>query len=452
MEKVIAIFDIGKTNKKILLFNQQLNLVHEQEEIFPTITDEDGVECDDIEKIEKWIASGLADLTQNPAYDIKAVNFATYGASLAYLDAQGKRITPIYNYLKDMPEGIVEPLYEKYGGKDEFCRCTASPASGMLNSGFQALWLKHVKPEVFKNVATVLHFPQYLSYLLTKKTFSEYTSIGCHTSMWDFDKKQYHQWMKDENIHTPQPTSNSETIPVNIVGKTLQAGIGIHDSSASLAPYIINSNKKFLLLSTGTWCISMNPFNEEPLTAEQLASDCLCYMSISQNPVKSSRLFMGRTHDQNTERVIAYFGVPKNTYKTVKPDTTLLKSLMEQPPVFFKDGVPENLVDESVDLSVYKTFEDAYHQLMVDISRITMKSISLILASKDDTEEVYISGGFAKSALFTRIIATFLKDKKVYTSEISNSTALGAALVVYGAFENPEAPKLDLGLELCLPF
>lgn len=52
------------------------------------------------------------------------------------------------------------------------------------------------------------------------------------------------------------------------------------------------ADEKFILLSTGTWCINMNPFNEDPLTKEQLEQDCLSYMSINQKPVKYSRFFM----------------------------------------------------------------------------------------------------------------------------------------------------------------
>jgi len=71
------------------------------------------------------------------------------------------------------------------------------------------------------------------------------------------------------------------------------AELGIHDSSSSLAPYFAASKGKFVLISTGTWCINMNPFNSEKLTAEQLDHDCLCYLSITKEPVKSSRLLWG---------------------------------------------------------------------------------------------------------------------------------------------------------------
>ncbi len=48
MKKVIAIFDIGKTNKKILLFDEKLQVVYQKEHKFPETTDDDRFECDDI--------------------------------------------------------------------------------------------------------------------------------------------------------------------------------------------------------------------------------------------------------------------------------------------------------------------------------------------------------------------------------------------------------------------
>ena len=41
-ETVIAIFDIGKTNKKLILFNEDLRVVSEKEQKFAEIKDEDG--------------------------------------------------------------------------------------------------------------------------------------------------------------------------------------------------------------------------------------------------------------------------------------------------------------------------------------------------------------------------------------------------------------------------
>ncbi len=328
--EVILIFDIGKTNKKVLLFDKNLQIVSEEEDKFEEIVDDDGFACDDIEKIEEWVFHSTTKYLSDPAFDVKAINFTTYGATLIYIDKNGERLTPVYNYLKPLPEGVAESLYDSYGGKEEFSRNTASPALGMLNSGLQALWLKIHKPEIFKKVAHILHFPQYLSYKLTGEVASEHTSIGCHTAMWDFDNMCYHDWIRDEGIELPRPVSVEQVFPGTNINSNVPVGIGIHDSSSSLVPYFKHTKDAFALASTGTWSINMNPFNHTPLTREQLEQDCLAYMSIQQKPVKSSRFFLGHIHDVNVERLTDFFKVGKDAFKKVEVDAALLEKFKEK--------------------------------------------------------------------------------------------------------------------------
>jgi sugar (pentulose or hexulose) kinase len=443
-ETVIAIFDIGKTNKKLLLFNEELKVVSESEQKFPEIIDDDGFECDDIEHIENWIRESLSNLVHSDKYDLKAVNFTTYGATLVYLDGDGKRLTPVYNYLKPVDEKIPESLYKRNGGRDEFCRRTASPALGMLNSGIQALWLKVSKPEVFEKVKHILHFPQYLSYIITGKIYSEHTSIGCHTALWDFDNMKYHPWVEAHKLNLPQPVPVETLNEVMIEGKKIQVGIGIHDSSSSLAPYFSSSKGKFILLSTGTWCINMNPFNSETLTAEQLDRDCLCYLSITRQPVKSSRLFLGHLHETAIKLIADHFKKPEEYYKKIRADKKLsahLKLKYSDKKVFFKPGPYSPVLKEFVDMYEFTTFEESYHQLMNELCDLTILSVNMVLPENDDTSIIYITGGFSRNELFLNLISEAYPAKLVYTSEITNSSALGAALIIAGS-----KPDLNLGL------
>jgi len=448
---VIAIFDIGKTNKKILLFDSSLKLVSQMEEKFAEITDEDGFSCDDIAKIEAWMIRSIADIQVSADFNLKAINFATYGASLAYLDSNGQRLTPVYNYLKPMPEDVLKGFYEQYGGIDEFSRCTASPALGMLNSGLQILWLKKHKPAFYSKVSHILHFPQYLSYIFSRSICSEFTSIGCHTAMWDFDTHNYHPWLADENIHLPAPSSNDEAAETIINGHKTQVGIGIHDSSSSLVPYLKGSSGPFILISTGTWCIFMNPFNDEPLTAEQLNQDGLCYMSTRQKQVKSARLFLGHMHDVNAQRIADYFYVEADYYKSVEANETLIQKLIYKR-IFFQNGVPSDYIDPTVDFSIFASYEEAYHQLLIDLTHLGMKSLELVLPKNDQTRSVYITGGFARNQIFVRLLAALLPDKSLYTSEIDNATALGAAMILWNKAFAGNEPELNLGLKRIEPF
>jgi sugar (pentulose or hexulose) kinase len=446
-EKITAIFDIGKTNKKLLLFNSDLEIISETEEKFPVIEDDDGFECDDIDLIEKWIKKSIAGLINSSKYDLKSVNFTTYGATLIYLDTNGQRVTPAYNYLKPIDERIPEKIYKVYGGRDEFCRRTASPSLGMLNSGVQPLWLKTTKPEIFAKIKHILHFPQYLSYILTGKIYSEHTSIGCHTALWDFDNMNYHPWVNDHLLKLPFPVSVETMNEVTINEKQILIGIGIHDSSASLAPYFSGSKGKFLLLSTGTWCINMNPYNNERLTANQLDRDCLCYLSVASKPVKSSRLFLGNLHETAVNKIINHFGKPDDYYKTVKANKQIsdsLKNVNKEKKVFFEDEPYHHELRDKIDMYQFVSFEEAYHQLMSELCDLTIEAINLIIPENDDTEYIYITGGFSKNQLFNNLIAKAYPSKKVFASEIANATALGAALVVSGS-----KPSLNLGLRKC---
>ncbi len=448
-EEVIAIYDIGKTNKNLLLFDMDLNRLSEEEEIFDEVKDDDGFECDDIEKIESWIRKSCSELAKSDKYDLRAVNIATYGATLVYLDTHGRRLTPLYNYLKPIDEAIPEYLYSKYGGRDEFSRQTASPALGMLNSGLQVLWLKLKKPDIFAKVKHILHFPQYLSYLLTGKIASEHTSIGCHTAMWDFDNMQYHKWLADEGIQLPEPLpvdTHTETV---ISGKKILVGTGLHDSSASLAPYFNTGPSRFLLVSTGTWCINMNPFNEEILTAEELSRDCLCYLSITKNPVKSSRLFLGHLHDAAVKTMSEYFKIHENSFRLVKPDTKLLNKIIakyESEAVFIDSSNMVPALVEDPELFVFDNFIEGYHKLMIELSDLTVQAVQLVIPENDDIEIIYITGGFSKNPLFIRLVASSFPDKKVFTSEIGNATALGAALITISSLSADSQVTPDIGL------
>jgi sugar (pentulose or hexulose) kinase len=444
MKKVIAIFDIGKTNKKLLLFDEHFQVVFQQEQKFPVTTDDDGFECDNIDLITSWIKDELKTLARSTKFELTAVNFSTYGASLMFLDENGNRLTPVYNYLKEAPSSISESLFENYGGKDEFCRKTASPALGLLlNSGIQIAWLKQEKPEAYQQVTSILHFPQYLSYALTGKVVSEPTSIGCHTFMWDFDKMSYHQWLTDYGIHLPDPITNDLVSTVEIEGKKVQVGTGIHDSSSSLAPYLKGTSEQFILVSTGTWCINMNPFNSEPLTAKQLEQDCLCFLSPDKQQVKSSRLFMGHFHEVWVEKLAKHFGVELDRFRHVIYDNDLIESIQdkfENSSIFFPGG-KESFDDalKSVDLSRFENYNEAYTKLTIDLTDLCIESIQLIIPQADKTTTFYISGGFARNDIFINLLSDQFTDKKVITSEIDNASALGAALVIAKSvgFKNP---------------
>jgi sugar (pentulose or hexulose) kinase len=443
-QKVIAIFDIGKTNKKLFLFNDEYKIVYEQSSKFEEIVDEDGFSCDDIKSLSEWVKTSLLDVLSQQEFDVKAINFSTYGASFVYIDDKGEVVTPLYNYLKPYAENLQKKFYDTYSGEDEFSRITASPVLGNLNSGMQIYRIKFEKPEVFKKIKHALHLPHYVSYLLTGDAHSEITSIGCHTNLWNFDSNEYHQWVKAEGIDRllPEIKNCTDVLPSIFPGAPDKIGVGLHDSSAALIPYLMSVSEPFILISSGTWCISLNPFNNTPLTIDELKQDCLCYLQYTGQPVKASRLFAGHEHDEQSTRIAAHFSVDTNFYKHINYDARLIKALR----ITEKNVVEENDFSKN-DLSVFSSIEEAYHQLMLDLVSKQFVSTSLVMKGSQ-VKKIFVDGGFSKNIIFMQLLADVFPGVEVYAASVAQATSLGAALAIHSSWNKNELPTDLIELQL----
>ena len=446
---VILIFDVGKTNKKILLYNEQYNVVHEENKQFSEMQAEDGFPCEDVNALTAWVKSSFISLSKNERFEIKAVNFSAYGASFVYLDEKGNVFLPLYNYLNPYPQDLQKKFYAKYGDENLFAKRTASPVLGNLNSGMQLYRLKYEKPDTFSKIKYALHLPQYLSYILCGKTSTDITSIGCHTALWDFENDEYHQWVKQEGILEKfSPVKNSSTIAGFTESRT-PVGIGLHDSSSALIPYLSSFTDPFVLISTGTWSISLNPFNHSPLSDDELKQDCLCYLSFEGKPVKASRLFAGQEHDEQVKRLSTHFNTDPDYFKNVKYDVELKNKLrieMETRSSQNKFEIGQFIFDKR-DLGVYKNFEEAYHQLIADIIKLQVQSTSLVLKGTS-VKKIFVDGGFSQNYIYMQMLTESFPEIEIFAASIPQASALGAALVFHQHWNRKELPMKIIDLKL----
>lgn len=446
--KVTAVFDIGRTNKKFFLFDRNFQEVHRTYSRFEEITDEDGYPTENLVALENWAKKVFDEMLNSNEFEIEALNFSCYGASLVHIDEHGKPLTPLYNYMKPIADEIYESFYSTYGPEIELSRVTGSPKLGMLNTGMHLYWLKHTKPEIFKKVKHSLHLPQYLSYLFTGIPVSEYTSIGCHTLLWDFEKEDFHSWVYTEGIDKKLPpiASTRVTMPVNYKGKTIQMGCGIHDSSSALLPYIRSVTKSFLLVSTGTWSISINPFSKGMLTLEDIRKDSLFNMRIDGSPVKVSRLFLGNEYKIQVKALSELYNVPDDYHKSVKLDQTTLFEINKDFVHMFKwhSIASENMPEETT--ITYDKFEHAYHQLMLELVLLQEKSIRSAIG-KVKIERLYVDGGFSDNEVYIQLLSQYFRNMKLSTTDSSLGSALGAAIVISEVTLEPKFLKKNYALK-----
>ena len=428
----IAVFDIGKTNKKYFFFNEDYEIVEEEVQHFYETRDEDGFPCDDIALIGDWVTNKLAMKLADPRFNVKAVNFSTYGASFVHLNAAGKPVAPLYNYLKPFPEDLGDLFYYRYGGREQFATETASPILGNLNSGLQLYRIKEQLPHLFGEISTSLHLPQYLGFLAHGKLLSDITSIGCHTALWNFNNNDYHRWVTEEGIRGKLAPlfSSYETVDSVIGGRPLKCGVGLHDSSAAFIPYMSLIQDPFILLSTGTWSISMNPFNKNPLTTKELQQDCLSYLTYKGMPLKSSRLFAGNEHEEAVKKLAAFYHLNTGYFHNIR----FTPGLVEPP--------EPATASAEFSFSGEETVEKTYHDLVQYLVQKQKHSTDLVLKDTG-VKQLYVDGGFARNEVFMNLIARAFPELAVYAASVSQATATGAALAIHDAWNTkPRAGQL----------
>jgi sugar (pentulose or hexulose) kinase len=324
---------------------------------------------------------------------------------------------------------------------------------GSLNSGMQLYRLKHEQPDLFNKIRSSLHLPQYLNYILSGKISTDITSVGCHTNLWNFRLNAYHEWVQSEQIGSRfAPVVLGDAL-VNDPATSRQPpiGVGLHDSSAALIPYLLHFKDPFILISTGTWCISMNPFNKDPLTRAELRNDCLCYLTFKGEPVKSSRLFAGNEHEKQIKKLGDFFHQDDAAHSRIRFNNEIYEALLlkypSDPAVHSKSSVGDDLSHHpnslggasafsSRELSEFKDYETAYHQLMRDIM-VQQVALTRLVMNDPNVKHIFVDGGFSKNDVYMNLLSMAFPKISVAAATVPQSTGLGAALAIH-QYWNPE--------------
>lgn len=431
MISTVAVYHIQRTQKKLVLFDQEFKVVFEERQVFEEISDEEGVACEDLHRMTNWIFESWERLEADTRFDVKAVNFTTYGPALVHLNQNSEPIAPLLDYRKPFPTELETTFFKTYGGKDRMMLGTYSSFYGMGNAGIQLYWIKHHYPTLFKKIRTSLFLPQYCSFLFTTNFHTEYTSLGGHSLLWDFANKRFDQWVYEEGLVDlfPKISTQHEAGVTPFRHTFIPVGVGLLDAVSGLIPLIKRNIDAFLLLSTGATFTVLNPFSFKPLGVEDLRKDCFCYLSLEGNPVKAARLTLGTLHDQYTKKFASHFFRESDFYKWVKYDEELaanthtLPSLLDdyyQPKPDFK----------SASLDDFETYEQAYHKLVSDMVRLQLQSIFLAGENLAGIKKMYVEGDFAENELFMRMLTDSLPQLKIKSSDLGEGPAMGAALAM----------------------
>ena len=417
----IAVIDIGKTNAKLALVDP-ISLTEVAVKKTPNIV-QDGPPWPhfDIDGIWSFLVSALQDF--HSEYGIGAITITTHGAAIVLLDDQGELAAPVLDYEFAGPDTCREE-YEAI--RPPFSQ-TGSPAlAGGLNIGSQLFWQFKEDPSLHTRTKQILTYPQYWAYRLTGVTATEVTSLGCHSDLWEPKTGQFsklvdkleirNKFAKRVSANAIQGTLLPEVSAQTKLPQDLKVTSGIHDSNASILPYLTSQKKPFSVISTGTWVIVMAVGGKDIALSED--KDTLLNVNAHGHALPSARFMGGREFE-----LLGGEECPEPTHADI--ECILAQGVMITPAVVPETGPFQGKRMRWVGKEPAKETGERAAVIGFYLALVTARSLKLIGAQGP----IFVEGSFARNSAFLAILSAATKSE-VFALSSETGTSIGAASLV----------------------
>lgn len=435
--RAVIVLDIGKTHVKLFAIEPHGGQVIEQKQASnQSLAIEPYLQVD-VAFIWSWLIDAISDLATR--IEIEAIIPCAYGSTAALVDDQGL-VLPMMDYEAEPPASIKEAYAKTAPDFAEVC-CPVNP--GSLTLARQLFWQSQSFPEMFDRTRWILPAAQYWAWRLTGKPAMEVTSLGAQTQLWNPRLGQATGLAEREGWirrFPPLLAAFDELGPLEAsLSKRLgfknppPVLVGIHDSNANYARYLSAEQKRFTLISSGTWLITFD--TDLPLDRLDPDRDMVANTDVEGRPVACTRFMGGREFAE----IAGQEGL------RAKPDTEDIQRLIDRKtlalPSFTDSGgpfpgqalcgridgpLPERPAEKSALAALYAA-------LVTDID----------LDLLDSSGDVIIDGSFANNRHYTGLLAALRPKQTLVVSKDSDGTALGASLL--WGWRSRKAPiQLDL--------
>lgn len=464
----IAVFDLGKTNKKALIYNQDLELIDEEKTIIEEV-DENDCRCEDVEAIKKWFIESLKIFSKK--HPIKAISISAHGATFAGIDEDGYMPAPLISYTTEPGEAFHEEFRKEFGNLIDLQQETATAdLKALINIAKGIYYLRKQFPDEFNKIKTLLNYPQFYGHFLTGKEGIEKTYQGCHTYLWNVEENRWSSVAEKLGVtHLFPDTFKSPWESIGVIrpavarktglSHDVQVTLGIHDSNAALLPYLIAVKDEFILNSTGTWCVVMQPAERVVFSEEELGKTVFYNISAFEKPVKTA-IFMGgeefSCYSEIFKKVQGEKPYPRFNEAVYQEmvsacNTFIIPSITQGAGQF-----PESKARVIEDNQVYfyrqvlkgekrpgfiHDHEKAYAALNLSLALQTQ--VALERAGLKPGMPIFVEGGFRNNEPYNKLLAALNPQSDVFLTEIKEASAYGAAILGKIMIEGIEPEELE---------
>jgi sugar (pentulose or hexulose) kinase len=417
MSQTVAVLDIGKTNVKLALFDE--GKLRWEKSAPNRMMPGPPYPHEDVERAWDFFLDALRDAGRT--HRIGAIVPTAHGAAGALI-GESDLAAPVMDYEYTGVEAI-EPEYAKL--RPPFSESLSPNVPAGLNLGRQLAYQKWRWPALFARAKHFVAYPQYWAWRLTGVAASEVTSLGSHTDLWAPRQRHVSSLVKAlgvESLIPPLRRAFDSLGPIKpeIAAATglapdTQVFCGVHDSNASLLPYLVARQAPFTVLSTGTWVILMCV----GLSLDQLdpRDDTLANVDALGRPTACGRFMGGREY-----AVIAGGGG--------NPDLAAIARVIASGalalPCFSGQGGPyattDGVIRGEVGLRDRTALATLYCALVTDLLLTRMGATS---------GDLIVEGTFSGNLAFCKTLGALRPQQRVFAAEDAAGTARGAAMLAH---------------------
>lgn len=425
--------DIGKTNAKLCVVDTLSGELISTESTRTETLDQSPYRQIDTAKLWQWYQDKITALCKTT--QISHIAVTAHGATAALINDDGL-VLPVMDYEFTGTDDLAEQYNELC---DPFTH-TYSPQLPMgLNLGRQLFWQRHNCPEQFNSATSLLPYAQYWSWLLTGIAASEVSTIGSHTDLWNPLAKNWSDFARREGFANLFPDlkkagdilgpPSDALISATGIDADCKVLVGVHDSNASLIPWMKSRKTPFTVMSTGTWVIIFSL--GAPLAGLRAERDSTANVNIHGDAIACSRFMGGRE-----------FGAIAGD----KPQTATLADLLRiidediiALPSFTETGGPYPAHCGKILASRDLCKAERYALACIYCALISDESLNLCASAGD----IIVEGAFAKNRLLLQCLAVYRRDQTVYASSDSTGTTMGTAMLVTNTIVTPPLLMAD---------
>jgi len=444
MNRCVAVFDVGKTNIKLVVFDRAGGVLAERSAPnAPLAPDARRPYLKlDTERAWAFLIGALKEL--GAQFSFEAISIAAHGAAGVLVKDDGEALPAMDYEFAGCDEIAAE--YDNFRPPFEETLSPNLPRG--LNLGRQVYYLQRRYPTEFAAARAFLGYPQYWSWRLSGVAATEFTAMGAHTDLcrpYDGGPSSMVDKLGWRRLFAPMRKA-WDTLGTLKPGVAAATGLapdvrvicGAHDSNASLVPHLMSRREPFTVISTGTWVIIMAIGGRAELDPK---ADMLANVDVRGEPVPTARFMGGR------EYAVLAGDAPAGADDAAV--AAIVASGVLALPAFSDQGGPF-----AARKGIIRGEAPATPKARAALATLYSALMTAhMLRRLEAPGDLIVEGGFARSPAFAAVLARLMGHRRVVIAPTSAGAAAGAAMLAHWDEPHPPprlepAPLWDLpGLE-----